>query len=85
MPVAAPAAFLSSLSNGDVPPTAPRHYSNKTIVLHGSRHSQGFNHRGQAHSCLSILTGAEPPPRDLLLFQRGAPSRDLTKLIPRRG
>src|SRR5258708_6963162 len=40
-----------------------------------------FNHqthpRGQAHACCSILTGAEPPSLDLLLFQRGVPAPDL--------
>ncbi len=29
------------------------------------------HHRGQAHSCLSILTGQEPPSLDLLVMQRG--------------
>jgi uncharacterized damage-inducible protein DinB len=35
------------------------------------------HHRGQAHACCSILTGAEPPSLDLLLFQRGFPAPDL--------
>lgn len=39
------------------------------------------HHRGQCHACLSILTGAEPPPLDLLLFQRGLPAPDLVALI----
>ena len=26
------------------------------------------HHRGQAHACLSVLTGSEPPSLDLLLF-----------------
>ena len=36
------------------------------ILLHLFNHQA--HHRGQAHSCLSILTGAEPPPLDLLIF-----------------
>jgi uncharacterized damage-inducible protein DinB len=39
------------------------------------------HHRGQAHACLSILTGGEPPSLDLLAFQRGATAPSLKKLI----
>jgi uncharacterized damage-inducible protein DinB len=39
------------------------------------------HHRGQAHASLSILTGAEPPSLDLLLYQRGLPAPDLAALI----
>jgi uncharacterized damage-inducible protein DinB len=39
------------------------------ILLHLFNHQA--HHRGQAHACLSILTGDEPPPLDLLAFQRG--------------
>jgi uncharacterized damage-inducible protein DinB len=35
------------------------------------------HHRGQAHTILSICTGKEPPPLDLLQMQRGAPAPDL--------
>jgi uncharacterized damage-inducible protein DinB len=45
------------------------------ILLHLFNHQT--HHRGQAHACCSILTGAEPPPLDLLLFQRGLPAPDL--------
>jgi uncharacterized damage-inducible protein DinB len=45
------------------------------ILLHLFNHQT--HHRGQAHACCSILTGAEPPPLDLLLFQRGFPAPDL--------
>lgn len=38
------------------------------------------HHRGQAHACISILTGAEPPTLDLLAFQRGLPAPDLAAL-----
>src|SRR5258708_18855041 len=43
------------------------------IFLHLFNHQT--HHRGQAHACLSILTGGEPPSLDLLVFQRGAPRR----------
>jgi uncharacterized damage-inducible protein DinB len=49
------------------------------ILLHLFNHQT--HHRGQAHACLSILTGAEPPPLDLLLFQRGAKAPALETLI----
>jgi len=39
------------------------------ILLHVFNHQT--HHRGQAHGCCSILTGQEPPPLDLLIFQRG--------------
>jgi uncharacterized damage-inducible protein DinB len=49
------------------------------ILLHLFNHQT--HHRGQAHACLSILTGAEPPSLDLLLFQRGAKAPALETLI----
>jgi uncharacterized damage-inducible protein DinB len=48
----------------------------KDILLHLFNHQT--HHRGQAHACCSILTGAEPPTLDLLMFQRGAPAPDLS-------
>src|SRR3954469_1016205 len=45
------------------------------ILLHLFNHQT--HHRGQAHACLSITTRQQPPPLDLLLFQRGLPSPDL--------
>ena len=39
------------------------------------------HHRGQAHACLSILTGDEPPSLDLLVFQRGGTAPDLKNLL----
>jgi uncharacterized damage-inducible protein DinB len=45
------------------------------ILLHLFNHQT--HHRGQAHACCSILTGAEPPLLDLLLFQRGLPAPNL--------
>jgi uncharacterized damage-inducible protein DinB len=52
------------------------------ILLHLFNHQT--HHRGQAHACLSILTGGEPPSLDLLVFQRGGTAPDLEALI-RRG
>jgi uncharacterized damage-inducible protein DinB len=51
------------------------------ILLHLFNHQT--HHRGQAHSCLSILTGAEPPTLDLLAFQRGLPGPDFVALVSR--
>jgi uncharacterized damage-inducible protein DinB len=50
------------------PYTQPR----RDILLHLFNHQT--HHRGQAHACCSILTGAEPPSLDLLAFQRGVPA-----------
>jgi uncharacterized damage-inducible protein DinB len=49
------------------------------ILLHLFNHQT--HHRGQAHACLSILTGAEPPSLDLLVFQRRGPPPDLEAMI----
>jgi uncharacterized damage-inducible protein DinB len=49
------------------------------ILLHLFNHQT--HHRGQAHACLSILTGGEPPSLDLLAFQRGGAAPNLEKLI----
>jgi uncharacterized damage-inducible protein DinB len=49
------------------------------ILLHLFNHQT--HHRGQAHACLSILTGGEPPSLDLLAFQRGGTAPDLKTLI----
>ena len=52
------------------------------ILLHLFNHQT--HHRGQAHACLSILTGGEPPPLDLLAFQRGGAAPNLGQLIASR-
>ena len=41
------------------------------------------HHRGQAHTILSICTGRESPPLDLLGMQRGLPAPDLQALASR--
>jgi uncharacterized damage-inducible protein DinB len=48
------------------------------ILAHLFNHQT--HHRGQAHTILSICTGREPPPLDLLPFQRGTPAPDLRML-----
>lgn len=53
------------------------------ILLHLFNHQT--HHRGQAHACLSILTGGEPPSLDLLAFQRGGTAPDLKTLIRHGG
>jgi uncharacterized damage-inducible protein DinB len=50
----------------------------RDILAHLFNHQT--HHRGQAHACLSILTGAGPPSLDLLALQRGAPAPDLAAL-----
>ena len=51
------------------------------ILLHLFNHQA--HHAGQAHACLSILTGDEPPALDLLIFQRGGRAPDLEAQIRR--
>jgi uncharacterized damage-inducible protein DinB len=45
------------------------------ILLHLFNHQA--HHRGHAHACCSIVTGAEPPSLDLILFYRGVPALQL--------
>jgi uncharacterized damage-inducible protein DinB len=49
------------------------------ILLH--LFNRQTHHRGQAHACLSMLTGGEPPSLDLLAFQRGGPAPDLENIL----
>jgi len=51
------------------------------ILSHFFNHQT--HHRGQAHTILSICTGKEPPPLDLLAMQRGAAAPDLRTLAAR--
>ena len=51
------------------------------ILAHLFNHQT--HHRGQAHTILSICTGREPPPLDLLAMQRGLPAPDLRSLASR--
>jgi uncharacterized damage-inducible protein DinB len=45
------------------------------ILLHLFNHQT--HHRGHAHACCSIVSKAEPPSLDLILFQRGVPAPSL--------
>ena len=45
------------------------------ILAHLFNHQT--HHRGQAHAILSICTGREPPPLDLLVMQRGLSAPNL--------
>ena len=58
---------------------APQEQVLSDILAHLFNHQT--HHRGQAHACLSILTGAEPPSLDLLMMLRGVPASDLDSLI----
>lgn len=53
----------------------PYSQARQDILLHLFNHQT--HHRGQAHACISILTGSEPPTLDLLAFQRGVPAPNL--------
>jgi uncharacterized damage-inducible protein DinB len=54
---------------------APQRQVLNDILLHLFNHQT--HHRGHAHACCSIVTGTEPPPLDLLLFQRGMAAPEL--------
>jgi uncharacterized damage-inducible protein DinB len=49
------------------------------ILLHLFNHQT--HHRGQAHACVSILIGGEPPSLDLLVFQRRGTAPNLEALV----
>ena len=51
----------------------PQQQTLSDILMHLFNHQT--HHRGQAHSCLSILTGAEPPALDLLILAQRQTSR----------
>ena len=50
----------------------------RDILMHLFNHQT--HHRGQAHTILSICTGREPPPLDLMGMQRGIAAPDLRSL-----
>ncbi|WP_031337437.1 DinB family protein, partial [Rhodopseudomonas sp. B29] len=56
----------------------PHRQLRSDVLRHVFNHQT--HHRGQAHTCLSLVTGAEPPTLDLLAFQRGTPAPDLAAL-----
>jgi uncharacterized damage-inducible protein DinB len=53
----------------------------RDILAHLFNHQT--HHRGQAHTILSICTGREPPPLDLLAMERGSPAPDLREVAAR--
>jgi uncharacterized damage-inducible protein DinB len=74
-------AALSGLHNYRTTSGMPQSQVLGDILMHLFNHQT--HHRGQAHACLSILTGDEPPSLDLLVFQRGGTAPDLQKLTSR--
>jgi uncharacterized damage-inducible protein DinB len=72
-------AALANLHSYKTTSGMPQSQALADILLHMFNHQT--HHRGQAHGCLSILTGGEPPPLDLLVFQRGGIAPDLETLI----
>jgi len=75
-------AALASLLSYKTTSGMPHSQALSTILMHLFNHQT--HHRGQAHGCLSILTGAEPPVLDLLAFQRGGTAPDLEALIAKQ-
>jgi uncharacterized damage-inducible protein DinB len=71
-------AALTSLHSYKTTSGMPQSQVLSDILLHLFNHQT--HHRGQAHACLSILTGGEPPSLDMLVFQRGGTAPDLQAL-----
>jgi uncharacterized damage-inducible protein DinB len=72
-------AVLANLHSYKTTSGMPQSQVLADILLHLFNHQT--HHRGQAHACLSILTGGEPPPLDLLIFQRGGTAPDLEVML----
>ena len=72
-------AALASLHAYATTKDKPFEQRRSDILAHLFNHQT--HHRGQAHAILSIVTGREPPPLDLLAFQRGLAAPDLRALI----
>jgi uncharacterized damage-inducible protein DinB len=72
-------AALASLHSYKTTSGMPQSQVLSDILLHLFNHQT--HHRGQAHACLSILTGEEPPSLDLLVFQRGGTAPNLETLM----
>jgi uncharacterized damage-inducible protein DinB len=72
-------AALANLHSYKTTSGMPQSQALADILLHLFNHQT--HHRGQAHACLSILTGDEPPSLDLLVFQRGGTAPSLENLI----
>jgi uncharacterized damage-inducible protein DinB len=76
-------AALASLHSYKTTSGMPQSQVLSDILLHLFNHQS--HHRGQAHACLSILTGGEPPSLVLLVFQRGGTAPNLETLISHNG
>ena len=72
-------AALAALHSYKTTSGMPHSQVRSSILTHLFNHQT--HHRGEAHGCLSILTGAAPPVLDLLAFQRGGAAPDLDVLI----
>jgi uncharacterized damage-inducible protein DinB len=72
-------AALANLHSYKTTSGMPQSQVLSDILLHLFNHQT--HHRGQAHACLSILTGSEPPSLDLLLFQRSGTAPTSKHLI----
>jgi uncharacterized damage-inducible protein DinB len=75
-------AALATLHSYKTTSGMPHSQALSNILMHLFNHQT--HHRGQAHSCLSILTGTEPPVLDLLAFQRGGAAPNLEALIAKQ-
>jgi uncharacterized damage-inducible protein DinB len=71
-------ATLDSLLEYKTTSGKPFKQKRSHVLAHLFNHQT--HHRGQAHAILSICTGREPVPLDLLLFQRGSAAPDLRML-----
>jgi uncharacterized damage-inducible protein DinB len=71
-------AALANLHSYKTTSGMPQSQVLSDVLLHLFNHQT--HHRGQAHACLSILTGGEPPSLDLLVFQRGGTVPNLEAL-----
>jgi uncharacterized damage-inducible protein DinB len=71
-------AMLDGLQEYKTTSGKPFTQKRSDILAHLFNHQT--HHRGQAHTILSICAGREPPPLDLLPFQRGISAPDLRTL-----
>jgi uncharacterized damage-inducible protein DinB len=75
-------AALASLRSYKTTSGMPHSQVLSDILMHLFNHQT--HHRGQAHGCLSILTGSAPPVLDLLAFQQGGAAPDLEALLDKQ-
>ena len=75
-------AALASLRSYKTTSGMPHSQVLSDILMHLFNHQT--HHSGQAHGCLSILTGSAPPVLDLLAFQQGGAAPDLEALLDKQ-